>query len=133
MRAVRNVARDACDTGWGEAAEEGPGGEGGGAGRERLKDLLKDKRQTETKRKQEGFQGKRKEEAVKKRKGTLSDSDHGSGTEVSAWGGKGSGWGKRRHCKKEARTTAKEAGAINGGSNAPGEHLIRRASASTTA
>jgi hypothetical protein len=29
---------DACDTGWGEAAEEGPRGEGGGAGGEKLKD-----------------------------------------------------------------------------------------------
>ncbi len=42
--------RDACDTGWGEAAEEGPRGEGGGAGGEKLKD----KRQRETKHKQEG-------------------------------------------------------------------------------
>jgi hypothetical protein len=30
--------RDACDTGWGEAAEEGPRSEGGGAGGEKLKD-----------------------------------------------------------------------------------------------
>ena len=52
---------DACDTGWarwGEAAEEGPHGEGGrgrgGVGGEKLKD----KRQKETKHKQEMFQGK---------------------------------------------------------------------------
>ena len=56
--------RDACDTGWGEAAEEGPRGEGGGAGGEKLKD----KRQKETKHKQEGFQGKGKEEAVENKK-----------------------------------------------------------------
>ena len=43
MRTVRNFARDACDTGWGEAAEEVSGGEGGGSGGERLKDHLKDK------------------------------------------------------------------------------------------
>jgi hypothetical protein len=74
VRAVRNVACDACDIGWGDSAEEGPGGdEGGWAGGERLKDLLKDKRQTETKHKQEGGQDKSKEETVKKRKGTLSD------------------------------------------------------------
>jgi hypothetical protein len=30
--------RDACDTGWGAASEEGPRGEGGGAGGEKLKD-----------------------------------------------------------------------------------------------
>jgi hypothetical protein len=30
--------RDACDTGWDEAAEEGPRGEGGGAGDKKLKD-----------------------------------------------------------------------------------------------
>jgi hypothetical protein len=60
VRSVRNVTRDACDTGWGEAAEEGPGGEKGGAGGERLKDLLNDTRQEGTKHKQEGFQGKRK-------------------------------------------------------------------------
>ncbi len=41
--------RDACDSEWGDAAEEGPGGEGGGAGGKKLKD----KRQKETKHKQE--------------------------------------------------------------------------------
>jgi hypothetical protein len=40
-------SRDACDTWWGEAAEKGPRGEGGGPGGEKLKD----KRQKETKHK----------------------------------------------------------------------------------
>jgi hypothetical protein len=39
-----------------KAAEEGPRGEGGGAGGEKLKD----KRQKESKHKQEGLQGKGK-------------------------------------------------------------------------
>jgi hypothetical protein len=64
---------DACDTGWGEAAEEGPRGEGGGVGGEKLKD----KRQKETKHKQQGVQGKGKGEAVEKRKRPLSE---GAGT-----------------------------------------------------
>ncbi len=37
--------RDACDTGWGETAEEGPRGEGAGAGGEKFQH----KRQKETK------------------------------------------------------------------------------------
>ena len=41
---VRNT-RDTCDTGWGEAAEEGLRGEVGAAGGEKLED----KRQEETK------------------------------------------------------------------------------------
>ncbi len=64
---------DACDTGWGEAAEEGPHGEGGGEGGEKLKD----KRQKETKHKREEFQDKGKGEAVEKRKRPLSE---GAGT-----------------------------------------------------
>ena len=68
--------RDACDTVWGAAAEEGPRGEGGGSGGEKLKD----KRQKETKRKEEGFQGKPprgKGDAVEKRTRPLSE---GAGT-----------------------------------------------------
>jgi hypothetical protein len=72
--------RDACDTGWGEAAEEGPRGEGG--------EKLKDKRQKETKRKQEGFQGKGKGEAAEKRKRPLSE---GAGTAGKAQRGEGVG------------------------------------------
>jgi hypothetical protein len=72
--------RDACDTGWGEAAEEGPRGEGG--------EKLEDKRQKETKRKQEGFQGKGKEEAVEKRKRPLAE---GAGTAGNAQRGEGVG------------------------------------------
>ena len=74
---------------------------------------------------------------MKKRKGTLSDSD-GSGTAKKAQPGEAKGVGGARGdvVKKEgaqsARTTVKEAGASNGGSSAPDEHLIRRASASTT-
>jgi hypothetical protein len=64
---------DACDTGWGEAAEEGPHGEGGGEGGEKLKD----ERQKETKHKREEFQDKGKGEAVEKRKRPLSE---GAGT-----------------------------------------------------
>jgi hypothetical protein len=85
--------RDACDTGWHavtarhddsailrhepgpwhlnlrEAAEEGPHGEGAGAEGEKRQY----KRQKETKHKQEGFQGKGKEEVVEKRKGPWSE------------------------------------------------------------
>jgi hypothetical protein len=61
--------RDACDTGWGEAAEEGPHGEGAGAEGEKRQY----KRQKETKHKQEGFQGKGKEEVVETRKGPWSE------------------------------------------------------------
>ena len=75
---------DACNTGRGEAAEEGPRGEGGGAGGEKLKD----KRQRETKHKQEGFQGKGKGEAVEKRKRPLSE---GAGTAGKAQRGEGVG------------------------------------------
>ena len=42
--------RNACDTGWGEEADEGPHGEGGGTEGEKLKD----KRQKETRHRQEG-------------------------------------------------------------------------------
>ncbi len=76
--------RDACDTGRGEAAEEGPFGDGGGAGGK----TLKDKRQKETKHKQEGFHGKGKKEAVEKRKRHLSE---GAGTAGKAQRGEGVG------------------------------------------
>jgi hypothetical protein len=56
--------RDAYDTGWGEAAEEGRHGERGWTGVKKLKD----KRQKETKHKEEGFQDKGKGETVEKRK-----------------------------------------------------------------
>jgi hypothetical protein len=72
--------RDACDTGLGEAAGEGPRGEGG--------EKLKDKKQKETKHKQEGFQGKGKEEAVEKRKRPLAE---GAGTAGKAQRGEGVG------------------------------------------
>jgi hypothetical protein len=49
--------RDVCDTGWDESAEEWTHGEGGGAGGEKLKD----KRQKETKHKQQ--EGEVKENA----------------------------------------------------------------------
>ena len=82
--------RDACDTRWGEATEEGPRGEGstegGGAGGEKLND----KRQKESKHKQEGFQGKGKGEAVEKRKRALFE---GAGTAGTAQGGEGEGVG----------------------------------------
>ena len=67
--------RDACDTGWGEAVEEGPRGEGGGEGGEKLKD----KRQKETKHKREEFQDKGKGEAVEKRKRPLSEGSGAAG------------------------------------------------------
>ena len=70
--------RDACDTGWGEAAQEGPRGEGSGA----VGEKLKDKRQQETKHKQEGFQRKGKGEAVEKRKCPLSERAGTGGKEV---------------------------------------------------
>jgi hypothetical protein len=78
--------RDACDTGWGEAAEQGPRGEGarGGVGGEKLKD----KRQKETKHKQKGVQGKGKGEAVEKRKRALPE---GAGTAGKAQRGEGVG------------------------------------------
>jgi hypothetical protein len=75
--------RDACDTGWGEEAEEGPRGEGG--------EKLKDKRQKETKHKQEGLQDKGKGEALEKRKSLLSK---GAGTAGKAQRGEGVGAGR---------------------------------------
>jgi hypothetical protein len=81
--------RDACDTGWGEAVEEGPRSEGGAAGGEKLKD----KRQKVTKHKQEGVQGKGKGEAVEKRKRPLSE---GAGTARKAQRGEGKGVGGAR-------------------------------------
>jgi hypothetical protein len=54
--------RDACDTGWGEAAEEGPRGEGGGAGGEKLSN----KRKKEATHMRSGCEGNGKEEAVEK-------------------------------------------------------------------
>ncbi len=71
---------DACDTGWGEAAEEGPRGEGG--------EKVKDKRKKETKHMQEGLQGKGKGETVEKRKRSLSE---GAGTAGKAQRGQGVG------------------------------------------
>jgi hypothetical protein len=99
--------RDACDTGWGEAAEEGPRGGAGG-------EKLKDKRQKETKHKQEEFQGNGKEEAVEKRKRPLSE---GAGTAGKALrgegvGGAGAGGGAvKKGGAKCPHTTAKEASA----------------------
>ena len=61
----------------GEAAEEGPCGEGG--------EKLKDKSQKETKHKQERFQDKGKGEVVEKRKRPLSE---GAGTAGKAQRGK---------------------------------------------
>jgi len=61
--------RDACDTGWDEATEEGPRGEGDREGGEKLKD----KRLKETKHKEGGFQGKGKGDTVEKRKRPLSE------------------------------------------------------------
>jgi hypothetical protein len=76
----KRLFRDACDTGRGEAAQAGPHGEGG--------KTLKDKRQKETKHKQEGVQGKGKEEAVEKGKRPLSE---GAGTAGKAQRGEGVG------------------------------------------
>jgi hypothetical protein len=87
--------RDACETGWGEAAEEGPRGEGG--------KKLKEKRQKETKHKQQGCQGKGKGQAVEKRRhplpegvGTAGKVQRGEGV-----GGAGAGGGavKKRGAK----------------------------------
>jgi hypothetical protein len=66
--------RDACDTGWGEAAEGGAGGE-----------KLKVKRPKETKYQQEGLQGKGKGEAVEERKRPVS----AAGTAGKAKSGEG--------------------------------------------
>ncbi len=66
--------RDGYNTGWGETAEQGSLGKEGGTGGEKLND----KRQKETKNKQEGFQGKGEGETVeKKRRCPLSE---GAGT-----------------------------------------------------
>jgi hypothetical protein len=79
--------REACDTGWVETEEEGPRGEGGGVGDEKLKD----KRQKETKHKQEGLQGKGKGEAVEKRNRPLSQEagTAGKGQRGEGVGGQG--------------------------------------------
>jgi hypothetical protein len=101
---------DACDTGWGETAEEGPRGGAGG-------EKLKDNRQKETKHKQEGFTGKGKGEAVEKRKRPLSE---GVGTAGKAQrgeevGGAGAGGGAVKKARAKCphnrqRSQCKECG-----------------------
>jgi hypothetical protein len=75
---------DTYDTGWDEESEDGPYGEGGGAGGEKRKD----KRQKDTKHKQEGIQGKGKGESVEK---FVSPQTQEVKTEGESEGGAGAG------------------------------------------
>jgi hypothetical protein len=105
---------DACGTGWGEVAEKGPHGEGGGAGGEKLKD----KRQKETKHKQEGFQGKGKGEPVEMNRrrplsegaGTAGKAQRGEGVDGTVAGGGAVKKGRAKYQHNHIRSQCKECG-----------------------
>jgi hypothetical protein len=87
---------DACDTGWGKAAEEGPCSEGD--------EKLKDKRQKETKHKQEGFFQTRGRGRLWRRELEASFVRASRyDREGAVWGGSGRGGGRGRHCEEGAR------------------------------
>ncbi len=119
-----------------DVVEEGPRGEGGGEGGEKIKG----KRHTETQHKKEGDRGKGKEVAVEKRRRHVSDTGGTDKKKQCGAGVGGTGWACVSTVKEEASarppagrvcvdTTTRKASVINAAGRASVRISVRKDSA----